>query len=83
LKELSVLDYISSSILVSNILALPWFFKYPGLVILGLLAYRALRAVIAVDAVKVATSITIFFLFAYVLARFGDEFAKLLLRLIE
>ncbi|MCP4185952.1 MAG: hypothetical protein GY761_22040 [Hyphomicrobiales bacterium] len=82
MKELSVLDSLLSSILVSNILALPWFFKYPGLLILGLLAYRALRSVVAVDAVKVVTSITIFFLFAYVLARFGDSFAKLLLRLI-
>jgi hypothetical protein len=82
MKELSVLDSLLSSILVSNILALPWFFKYPGLLILGLLAYRALRSMVAVDVIRVATSITMFFLFAYILARFGDSFAKLLVRLI-
>ena len=82
MKELSVLDSLLSSILVSNILALPWFLKYPGLLILGLLAYRALRSMVAVDVIRVATSITMFFLFAYILARFGDSFAKLLVRLI-
>lgn len=82
MKVHAVLDSVIPSILVSNILALPWFFKYPGLLILGLLTYRALRSVIAVDAIRVATSITMFFLFAYILARFGDSLAKLLLRLI-
>ena len=76
-----MLESLSSSILVTNILALPWFFKYPGLLILGLLAYRAIRSMFVVDIIRMATSITLFFLFAYILARYGDSLATFLERM--
>lgn len=66
------------NIFVTNIMALPNIVKYPGLLILALLAYRALRSVFTIDPFKVLTSTLMFVLIAYILSRFGRTIARII-----
>ena len=72
-----MLEFLSSFISIPNILELPLKVQIPGLVILGLLAWRAFRSLISLRLFKVITSAIMFFVVALVLSRFGNEIALL------
>ncbi len=51
---------------------LPWLVKGPGLAILALLAYRALRSLFSLKPFKLISSLIMFFVVAFILSRFGN-----------
>ncbi len=73
-----MLEFIMSFISISNILELPLKVQIPGLVILGMLAWRAFRSLISLRLFKVITSAIMFFVVALVLSRFGNQIVEML-----
>ncbi len=73
-----MLEFLMSFITLSNILDLPLKVQIPGLIILGLLAWRAFRSLITLRLFKVITSVIMFFIVAVVLSRFGQNIVEML-----
>jgi len=73
-----MVEFIGSFISVANILELPWVVKGPGLVILALLAYRAVRSLLSLKLFKLISSLIMLFLAAFVLSRFGNAIVQMI-----
>ncbi len=73
-----MIELLKSFISIDNILELPLKVQIPGLIILGLLAWRAFRSLISLRLFKVVTSAIMFFVVALVLSRFGNQIVEML-----